>query len=1263
MREILKSSLWKKITAVICMVTLLITSFYFVPNEKVKAQGKDVTSIRLKGANNIDWCDDEEEPFEIYYEELDGEHSVSGSETYEFIMDGDDIIVYPREGAEFGRKEIFYVKTDGKLNVTSNNGAKLTVSEGLGSYKVSVSLVQATGEVTLTPIPQYNVTFPNDSDEYTITEYNSDTSYAGKTVQVTANGSLKFSIKLNDPLSKSVKVTANGKTLSADEDSTAECYNYTLNQVSQNTTISVASVDKTFEVLLPTVEGYTVRSAGGGNVIEVGGVYNFYVTPEDGYVSPQSVKANCGEVVSLGNNLYQLSLDKEALETFDEDTITITLEGTGKEKLNVIYRADTGYTIQDEVGELLTTELVTYGDQLRFKVVAEEGYKVTGVYVNNLPVEEEDGIYVTPPITTTATVTATATPKTYHIATPAGGDGYTFLGNGSTTVSYGGSYSFIVAAAPGYEEPTVYAYPGSEENEEFRSEEYKLTGANGTYVVGNVASDMYIDVQAGSRIQYRVDFSSETGYAFRDVSIDGSTAEYGVVVSFGVEPSEGYSITSVRANSTILSENEKGLYTFTVREDTAIRVTVEKKTYSVTVPEVSDAYTFTPVGSSPVEYGGSYSFYVTANEKYNQPTVSYTMGDTSHPITPVSDNLYVISPISGDVTIEVTPGSLKTQTVYLNQKEGVTFRNAVTNEIDSSNVSVNYGDSYSFKLELSSDYNESTPYVTVNDRHIEPNGEGVYTISDIKADQVVSVANVVKNIYAVTLKQGVGYTLTTTENTKVEAGNSFTFSVSAETGYDLSNAAVYYKTADGQSTLVESSDNGYYTISEVHSNIEVYVEGVSQIAFRANVESAHASVTATEGSNLENIAYNGSISFTVTPDDYYDLSQVAVDGVVREAVNGVYTINNITSNINIQVITTPKTLITVEYQDSKFENSGTDTFTIEDIESEKAVIKDPVYSSTSYTFAGWFDEEGVQWERDAILTEDDINSHIVLTARWALTEKVLEGLVTNGSITNSSESQYVVTISTLLNFAQDLEESDKANITIVGYGTLYAPEKFTISEEVKREVEKLEGESGKLLTKKINDRLMNYCYNCSTPANEFNSEGFALAATSAKEPSQRWGAGWIAIRVPGIENTIFVYADPVQATKTVDVAQALAAVINATPNDQATPETSDVSAQNDMDLMEQREDRDLEEALPVKEIQTEQSTEETQTEPVVNESQDEEATEEAQTESLAEEMEAESVMEEEEAETSVEEIQTDSTETEASADSNANEQMPEVTVE
>lgn len=1188
MRIVSESTLWKKITAAICMVALLVTSFYFVPNERVEARENSVSSIRLKAATGITWCDNGGYLFAFGSEIAEsGGYFLTYSKDYRFKKDGNDIILYPLEDSSFDDVIQLYIDSKAEPNVSSEDNITIMERYSNGLYLVMFSLGNANGgEVTITPSPTstYNVTFPKE-------------------------------------------------------------------------------------------EGYSVSSREGGNTIESGGFFDFYVKPTTGYSSSILVESDYGTVEHLDGNLYRLTLGADTI--VDKDSITISLKNTGKEVFDVVYQNGTGYTIVKDNGDPVTTEKITYGEQLKFQVVPESGYEVTNVYVNNLPVagtENEEGAveYVIESVETTTVVSAVATQKTFYITPPTNmEEGYTFIRDGSTDVHYNENYSFRIITQSGYNKPTVYAYPGNVPDEESRTDENKLNGANDTYVLNNVKNDMYIDVQSGGKIQYSVEFPEGNGYTFNNTQINGileepdGTVEYGSVVSFEVNPKEGYRIISVKKNNTTLSKDQSNRYTFKVEENTVINVTTEIITYTVTTPEPSDAYTFTPGGNPTISHGGNYSFYVNASERYEQPTVSYTMGEEKYPVSPAaSNNLYVISGIVGDITIEIEAGELKTQTVHLNPTNGVTFKTSGDVTIDNTSVSVNYGESYSFKIEISPDYSESTPYVTVNNVMVNPGEDGVYTISDIKADQVVSVTDIEKNVYSVTLRQGDGYTLTTTETTQVTAGSSFRFSVSAAAGYDLSGASVYYKTADGDPTEIEA-ENGYYVIEKVSGNIEVYVAGVSKISFKANHNAVNASVVATEGYDLDKIAYNGSLSFTVTPRDYYELTQVAVNGEVKQAVNGVYTVNNITADVNIQVVTTPKTVITVEYQDAKFGNDGTESFTIEDIQNEKAVIKTPEYDSTIYTFAGWYEADGTSWNSGDLLTEGQIGEPIVLTAKWVLTEKVLESFVTTGTIVATETSQYVVTMTTLLKFADALEESEKAGITIIGYGTLYSPRNFDITDDLKEKVQgqALNGNLNELQSLPIGTNLYNYFFRCKTSADKFNSEGFAMVATSTIEPNQRWGAGWIAIQVPGKEEAIFVYATPEKAEKKIDVEQALADVIDAESRDQASSEDASLPAQDEESeaVSQRQESKGVEEAPSVEETEPEMPAEQTQAEPAAEEAQEEATAEQTQTEPSAEETQTESVSEE--AETAAEETQTDSTEMEAQSDVTADGQMTEAVVE
>lgn len=133
--------------------------------------------------------------------------------------------------------------------------------------------------------------------------------------------------------------------------------------------------------------------------------------------------------------------------------------------------------------------------------------------------------------------------------------------------------------------------------------------------------------------------------------------------------------------------------------------------------KLSEAESGTAAFTVPALANGSYTIKL-FNEEYN--------GD--------KNTDYASKPVEIKMTVETT------YTVSLPSGAGYT---AIAQSGSASPV--NQGGSYSFKVELDEAYSKSTITVKTNDTTITPDNDGVYTISDIKADQTITVTGVERN--------------------------------------------------------------------------------------------------------------------------------------------------------------------------------------------------------------------------------------------------------------------------------------------------------------------------------------------------------------------------------------------------------------------------------------------------------------------------------------------------------------------------------------
>lgn len=148
------------------------------------------------------------------------------------------------------------------------------------------------------------------------------------------------------------------------------------------------------------------------------------------------------------------------------------------------------------------------------------------------------------------------------------------------------------------------------------------------------------------------------------------------------------------------------------------------------------------------------------------------------------------------------------------------------------------------------------------------------------------------SIYGITLTAGDGYTLTGASS--VNAGKTYTFTLTkGGIEYDYSNMVVKC----GDTVLTET--DGVYTIENVSANLTITVEGVALKTYDVTLPTVTGVTITGEAKAKHGLNY----TFTVNLDEGYTDSNLVVKNgdVVLTAVDGVYTIENVTSDLTITV--------------------------------------------------------------------------------------------------------------------------------------------------------------------------------------------------------------------------------------------------------------------------------------------------------------------------------------------------------------------------
>ena len=454
--------------------------------------------------------------------------------------------------------------------------------------------------------------------------------------------------------------------------------------------------------------------------------------------------------------------------------------------------------------------------------------------------------------------------------------------------------------------------------------------------------------------QYNIDFSSNDSGIFRNaqgVAANSTQADYKGGLTFYTEPREGYEYyDSLSIKKYTNNYNVDNINKIKVIDTTGTESEYHGEWIRLSESEHDSALFIRGIKeSSRIRYeiaGSSENIteYIerSNNQTTGSDTVKYEKVTLATSITPEG--------ILSDLKIHSTRNLIKVSVTF-SYAEGIEYT-----EIDDQGTPMpsepkilNYGDALAFKIKAKDGYDISNIQVTASTTtktNILPLTNGMYVLVNVTEPTTISVSGIDKSNISLTFEQYEGIKYKNTSGTEyptrqqVPYNQEIIFQVEVEEGYSQNAKNIIAKFNGNEFATSPSSDpehpvpykkDNLYIIPAgcVTEDIKITLEGLEVNKYNVSLKpTTGIKYYDSTGENLlpENnggINYGNSFKFRIKADDGYNTSGIEViaksksgseSPVTLIPANGVYTIDNITSDYTVTVSGISKEQHTVEFR-------------------------------------------------------------------------------------------------------------------------------------------------------------------------------------------------------------------------------------------------------------------------------------------------------------------------------------------------------------
>jgi len=400
-----------------------------------------------------------------------------------------------------------------------------------------------------------------------------------------------------------------------------------------------------------------------------------------------------------------------------------------------------------------------------------------------------------------------------------------------------------------------------------------------TYTLYYVTRNHTIDVTF-EKIPYPINASINGNGTISDAGI--TYVNHGTNKTYTFSAATGYRIANVFVNGVNnTAAVNSGTYTFTnVTAAQTITVVTAIKTYTIEATVDGAGGWITPEGEITVNHGDNKTFSFTPATGFEISRVSVNGAVNA---TALANGFHTFTNITANQTIEVT---FAVRTYRMNAIAGANGSIYPTGSMD-----VEYGDEVTYFITPDEGY--EVAYVLVNGNNI--GAIASYTFAEIDADGEIEVSfsaiTPTTETYTVNATASAGGTITSEGSTTVESGQNMTFTFTPNTGFKVDRVFV-----DGIVNMAAAAD-GFYTFTNITADHTIEVFFVLRIFVMNATAGANGSIYPT---GTMNVNYGDDVTYSITPNNGYQISQVLVNGSDVN-VDNTYTFTEIDADGTIEV--------------------------------------------------------------------------------------------------------------------------------------------------------------------------------------------------------------------------------------------------------------------------------------------------------------------------------------------------------------------------